>query len=347
MASQLALDLDNKKPNISAQLVDGIWEISGETYLRKRTLLAAGGHWNFLRKIWEFKGEDLPEAVKELITDWKRQVQVSEPEPLTPQTAPQVMANWFTPPSWWPIINLYIQHRPAIAVVGPAGNGKTTTVEQALTALNMPFMSISCTDRTEVVELTGGTVLTVAGEQWRDGQVTTAFRNGWAVVLDEADALDPRVMLSLQNALQDGGPDGKARFINTPDGRVYPAGPCPIILCMNTYGEGGSRTYNGRNKLDAASMDRFSVITTTYENEEGIITARGYTARTANGLVNWANDMRRKIAEAGMALPLSPRTLLRMAQAMETFGWSFEIAAQVEFFGRMDQERANILKGAK
>lgn len=344
--SQMTLELGERKPNIIAQMVNGFWELSGETYLRKRTLLAAGGHWNPKRKVWEFS-DPLPEAVQEIITSVEAPQtlsQTAEPEQTQDAEESNSLPHWFTPPSWWPLIGLYLQHRPAIAVVGPAGNGKTTTVEQALAALNMPFVSISCTDRTEVVELTGGTVLTANGEEWRDGQVTQAFRNGWAVVLDEADALDPRVMLALQNALQDAGPDGKARYINTPGGRVYPAAACPIILCMNTYGDGGNRTYNGRNKLDAASMDRFTVISTVYENEEAIITARGYSSRTAHQVVSWGQDIRRKMQDAGIALPLSPRTLLRIAQAVDTFGWSLDIATQVEFFSRMDQERAQLLK---
>lgn len=113
---------------------------------------------------------------------------------------------------------------------------------------------------------------------------------------------------------------------------------------MNTYGDGGNRTYNGRNKLDAASMDRFSVITTTYENEEGIITARGYKASTAKQVVRWADGVRSKIQEAGLALPLSPRTLLRVAQAVDIFGWSLDTAVQTEFLSRMDAERAALLK---
>jgi hypothetical protein len=35
-------------------------------------------------------------------------------------------------------------------------------------------------------------------------------------------------------------------------------------------------------------MDRFSVISTTYENEESIITARGYKPSTAKQVVQWA-----------------------------------------------------------
>ena len=350
MVSQLSLDLDNKKPAITATFSGGKWTLTGETYIRRRTFLAAGGFWNFKFKVWEFE-DPLPQMVKDCITEWVQEaapavepqpIAQPEPAPLLPQ--PSALPSWFTPPSWWEMVNLYIQYRPAIAVTGPAGNGKTTTVEQALKFLNIPFVSISCTDRTEVNDLTGGTVLTASGEEWRDGLVTQAFRTGAAVILDEADALDPRVMLALQNALQDPGPDGQARFINTPAGRVYPAAACPIILCMNTYGDGGNRAYNGRNKLDAASMDRFSMISTSYENEEGILTSRGFKAGTAKQVVRWAQETRRKIENAGLALPLSPRTLLRMAQAVDVFGWPLETAAQVEFFSRMDAERAALLK---
>lgn len=356
MAKQQALELSDKKLEIVARKEGDTWIISGETWLRRRTLGGLGGVWDKQEKVWVFMGE-LPEDVRQMVTVWDL-LPVTHLAPLPavtpePEVAPQppvikaaapALPGWFVQPSWWSIIQLYVKHRPATAVVGPAGNGKTTAVEQALAFLNIPFLSLSCTDRTEVVDLVGGTVLTAAGEEWRDGLVTQAFKEGKAVVLDEADTLDPRVFMALQNALQDGGVDNTARFVNTPAGRVYPAANCPIILCMNTTGDGPNRTYNGRNKLDAASLDRLSYISTGYENEVEILAGRGYSKFTARQVVAWANAMRRKLEENGLAMPLSPRTLLRMAQGVETFGWSLETAADMEFFTRLDADRQSILR---
>lgn len=254
------------------------------------------------------------------------------------------LPEWFTPPSWWELITVYVQHRAGIAIVGPAGNGKTTTAEMALTASGMEYISISCTDRTEVVELVGGFMLTADGEQWRDGAVTTAFKNGWAVILDEADALDPRVMMSLQNALQDAGADGSARFINTPQGKVYPADKCPIVMCMNTFGDGADRQYNSRNKLDAASRDRLTYIATDYENEVNILKARGFNGFNARRIVERVQELRQRITDNALPVVISPRTMLNIAQAVETFGWSLDTAFEVECFGKIPPVYHDLLK---
>ena len=79
MVSQLTLDFDTKKPAITATLVGSKWELTGETFMRRRTLLAAGGFWNFKFKTWEF-ADPLPEVVKECITEWVQQpAQVKSP----------------------------------------------------------------------------------------------------------------------------------------------------------------------------------------------------------------------------------------------------------------------------
>jgi len=254
------------------------------------------------------------------------------------------LPEWFTPPSWWNVVNTYIQFRPAVAIVGPAGNGKTTTSEIALNAQGFEYVSLSCTDRTEVLDLVGGLILTKDGEQWKDGVVTQAFREGKAVVLDEADALDPRVMMSLQNALQDAGPDGKARYVNTPEGKVYPAGKCPIVMCMNTTGDGGSRQYNSRNRLDAASRDRLTMIQTGYENEVEILVKRGIKKFTAKRVQEWATKMRQTIEREGLDVIISPRTMLNMAQALDTFGWSFDQTVRLEFLGKVDAKYHEFLQ---
>ena len=346
-----------------------VYKIMGKTFPFRSMFQTAGAKWDANEKVWYFLNEIHP-TIKALVSEIREDVNhpLSQVERMfnppqhietktirtvkaregalkriTKKPRPKATDTWFVKPSWWQLAMLYIQHRPALAVVGPAGNGKTTTVEQALRALSIPFLSISCTDRTEVLDLVGGTVLTAQGEMWRDGLVTTAFKQGMAVVMDEADTLDPRVMMSLQNALQDGGVDGKARYVNTPDGRVYPSGKCPIVLCMNTTGAGATRAYNGRNKLDGASLDRLSYIATGYENEASIITSRGHKQETADKIVEWASITRSKIDNAGINVTLSPRTLLRMAQGMDLFGWNLPTSAEREFLSRLSPDQVEVI----
>lgn len=256
------------------------------------------------------------------------------------------LPSWFIPPSWWTRLNTYLTTlaRPSIAIVGPAGNGKTSTAEMALQANSIEYYIMNCTDRTEVSDLIGGDKIRNGGEEFVDGIVLKAFKEGKGVILDEADALDPRVMMSLQTALLDPGPDGTSRFIALPSGeKVYPTGLCPILMTLNTFGTGANRQYNGRNKLDSASIDRLTVISTGFENEVEILKGRGYDKLLSQRIVTWSTDIRKKIDDAGLPLILSPRTMLKIAQCIKTADWSFDEAVKWEYFEAIDPTYRELL----
>jgi hypothetical protein len=239
--------------------------------------------------------------------------------------------------------------RPAIALVGPSGNGKTTVSETVLAQLGYETIVIDCNESIEVADLIGAMSYDPkVGEVWRDGKVTKAFREGKAILFNEFDALNPRVALCLQSVFQDAGPAKKGRYVtlagNVDEDRVYPVGDCPIILTMNTYGNGATRQYVGRNTLDAATLDRITLITTGYENEAQIIESHGYSEDVGRKLEAWARALRVKIESQALRIILSPRTLLRMAQKIERHGKTFEAAVQKEFMGRLDPDVQSLLR---
>lgn len=363
------------KGSIIAMRKNEDWVFMGDftaTYPNRFAFKRGGAKWNKSLKNWMYTGLRLTDDIKAIgefidvtaseidpddvdlsnITDVLMsafQVKpADEPEETglaTPSTDETALPNWYTKPSWWDYINIYIDRRPATAIVGPAGNGKTTTCEIALKAQGFEFESLSCTDRTEVVDLVGGTILTTNGEEWVDGIVTRCFREGKAVILDELDALDPRVMMCLQNALQDAGPDNTGRYVSTPAGRVYPSGKCPILMTMNTVGSGATRQYVGRNRLDSASMDRITILQTGYENEVEVLKKRGaIKGRLAKKIVTWAETTRKHIDNAGLALVLSPRTLLRIGESVQDIRMEFELACELEFFSRLEADQREIVE---
>lgn len=353
--------MDFTKVNLYAQKVGGEVHVTGDTWLRRKMLAAAGGQWSKGSNAWVFK--DVPKGLEDLLT-WLPelnaanvvvQVESASPAALAQEasetatpTAPTVVSvsypAWYVAPSWGAKLVKYLKWgRPAIAIVGPTGNGKTTATEETLKALGAEFIAISCNDQLTPLDLVGGRTIVNGSEAWVDGPVTRAFREGKAIVLDEADTLDPRTAMCLQNVLQDAGADGKARYINTPEGRVYPAGACPVILCMNTVGSGANRQYSGRNALDLAMLDRLSFIQTGYENEIDIIAKRGYGGAIAKRVVEWAEKTRQKIDASGLRVSLSPRTLLRVAQQVAC-GERFEVAIEDEFFSRLASDLVEFVK---
>jgi cobaltochelatase CobS len=142
-----------------------------------------------------------------------------------------------------------------VMMVGPAGCGKTTIGEHVATALQLPFYITSTINDTH--ELTG----------FIDGRGTYhatpfryAFEHGGVWVADEIDAWDASALLAANSALANGFavfPDVQIPIKRHADFRM--------VATANTFGTGADRVYIGRNELDAASLDRFALITVDYD----------------------------------------------------------------------------------
>ena len=138
-------------------------------------------------------------------------------------------------------------------LVGPAGTGKSTAVEQVARALGLPFYTMNRIQN--AFELTG---YNDAGGNYVSTQFYEAYTNGGVFFFDEIDASSPEALVTINTALAQGYmafPNGVKRM--HPDFKVVAAG--------NTFGKGADREYSGRNSLDSATLDRFMVIEWDYD----------------------------------------------------------------------------------
>lgn len=248
--------------------------------------------------------------------------------------------------SWYDRLATDIGLGRTIAVRGPAGNGKSTGVKAVLEAAGYKVYTMDCTDSTTVDQLVGGIVPEADGKGginmvFKPGVFAKAFSDEKAAIqLDEFDALDPRVAMCLQSALHR-APAGKKRWLSLPDhpeGGMFAKGDIPVVVTMNTWGNGATREYVGRNSLDAASMDRFnSLIDTNYEAENNILAAHGFRSTVANEVVAWANDIRKKIDSKGLRVVLSTRRLLDIAEVMDKMSETLKKATERDFWSRLEE----------
>jgi hypothetical protein len=81
----------------------------------------------------------------------------------------------------------------------------------------------------------------------------SAYRDGGVFLLDEIDAGNAGVLTVLNAALA-------GDVMATPIGMVSRSPRFLTVAGANTYGQGASRQYVGRNQLDAATLDRFAVL---------------------------------------------------------------------------------------
>ncbi len=140
-------------------------------------------------------------------------------------------------------------------LVGPAGTGKSTAVEQAAYALDLDFYSSNRVQMSH--ELTG---YKDATGNYQPTQFYYAYKNGGVFLLDEIDASSPDALVTINTAMSQG-------YMNFPNGRVYKHKDFRFAAAGNTYGTGADAQYVGRNELDAATLDRFIVLKWDYDRK--------------------------------------------------------------------------------
>lgn len=138
-----------------------------------------------------------------------------------------------------------------VLMVGSAGTGKSHAVEQCADALALSFYSMSLSPQTTKSDIFGyGDV----NGNFVETPFYKAFSGGGIMLFDEIDAGNAGVLVAINSALSNG-------FTSFPIiGNVQRHPDFIIVGTANTYGFGADRTYVGRNQLDGATLDRFTII---------------------------------------------------------------------------------------
>jgi hypothetical protein len=254
----------------------------------------------------------------------------------------------FVAPSWSRDFEDFLSIGATIALVGPAGNGKTTGAKRLLAAAGFNVYEMDCTDATMPQDIIGRTALRQEGgatvTQWIAGPLAQAFADPrGALVLNEYDALDPRTGMALQAALEAAGASSAGaaggRRATAPDSgeQINSVGPCPIVLTLNTIGHGATVAYQGRNALDGANRDRVEIIVTGYEHEAAIMVAHGIDSATASALATFAANARATLAKLNSVEILSNRRLITAGKLMDGRGLPLKDATDRAFTNRLGE----------
>lgn len=137
-----------------------------------------------------------------------------------------------------------------VMLTGSAGSGKTHASTQVAEALGVKFYSLSVGAQTSKSDIVG---FIDAGGTYRTTPFRQAYEKGGVFVMDEIDAGNSNVLIQINSALSNG-------ICSFPDKQVKAHKDFHFIATANTYGKGESMKYVGRNRLDAATLDRFTII---------------------------------------------------------------------------------------
>lgn len=185
----------------------------------------------------------------------------------------------------------------SVYLCGPAGTGKSYLAQQVADALNLEYWYTASV--VDDIQLKG---FIDANGRYHETQFYKAFTQGGVFLLDELDASVPETLVLLNNALANG-------YFDFPVGRTTAHKDFHAIAAGNTFGTGADSTYTGRYCLDAASMDRFALISVNYDREIEMVMANGDKA-----LVDFANDFRAAVEKCGTQCLCTYRAIKRLAK---------------------------------
>ena len=184
-------------------------------------------------------------------------------------------------------------------LVGPAGTGKTTMVSQAADALGLDFHAENLTAATTEYALKG---FKDANSKYVPTKLREFFQNGGVYLLDEIDNANPNVLGVLNSALSNG-------FMAFPDAMVKKHDNFIAVAAGNTYGNGATAEYVGRNPIDGATLDRFAFFNVDIDEsvEDAMLAGYALPSATASCWVKAVRQSRQNVAEAGLRVIVSPR----------------------------------------
>ncbi len=207
-----------------------------------------------------------------------------------------------------------------LALVGPAGSGKTTVCDQIAEALELPFYMLGAVSGAH--EFLG---YVDAHGRYQSTPFRQAYEHGGLFLADEIDAGDPAGTLVINSALA----NGHQAF---PD-QVEPVKKHPkfrMVAAANTFGNGADRIYVGRNPLDGATLDRFYFIAWDYDEK---------LERMIAGNDSWVDRvqaLRKGAASEKARIVISPRASINGAKLIAA-GLSRDQVEQALIWKNTDQ----------
>jgi MoxR-like ATPase len=225
------------------------------------------------------------------------------------------------------------QARMNIMIFGPTGCGKSHVCQQLADALDLRFRFVSCTAGMSEGVLAGKLLpVGTAGKfEYVMSEFVDCFENGGVFLLDEMDAADPNVLLLINAALA----NGEISLTNRPK-QPY-AKRHKDFICIaaaNTAGTNADRLYNGRNKLDGATLDRFQVGKVVFDYDIDV----ELQLCPDEELLARCHKIRKAIDDNRLERAMSTR-FIKDAYLMKTqFEWTYEELDQAYFAGWREDE---------
>lgn len=212
-------------------------------------------------------------------------------------------------------------------LVGPAGSGKTTLARQVADALGRDFYMAARV--TSEYKLTG--FIDAAGKAVQT-DFRRAYEDGGVFLFDEIDASDADALTAFNAPLAND-------IADFPDGQVKRHPDFVAIAAGNTFGRGANREYVGRQQLDAATLDRFTVFEVDYDEALELAIAGN------DDWTRYVQAVRKAVETEKVRAIVSPRASIMGARLLAA-GFDRPQVANATVWKGMDEAQRNRVEAA-
>ncbi len=237
--------------------------------------------------------------------------------------------------SQFPTLLKFVSSGLNVWLYGAAGGGKTEAARQVAEALGRRFAHISLNVQSQPSLITG--YRTATGEYVRT-PFREVYENGGVFLIDEISAANGNFLTSLNTALG----NGHCAF---PDGIVARHADAVFLAADNTSGLGANGQYNTRQKMDAATRERFVFLLWEYDHKlEKAVTLS--INPDADSWLAWVVSVRKTVDTLKLSLIASPRASINGARLLLRGLPPCIVADAVLFKGIDSDTRAKVLSNA-
>jgi len=229
---------------------------------------------------------------------------------------------------------------------GAPGAGKTHMGRQLADCLSVKCYTMSIDETTTANKLLGFQNL-VSGA-FVEGWLYEPYKDGGLVVIDEIDTGNPGIIAGLNALLAND-------YYMFPNGETLKRhDQFRVIACANTNGTGAIAGYTARQRLDAATLNRFAVVECLYDEGLELQLACGVPSRTPPwepgkvstdveclAWVKWVQDVR---SNYGRSVLISPRASMLGTRALRG-GIAVDEVAHSLVFALCAEDTVSTIKG--
>jgi len=224
-------------------------------------------------------------------------------------------------------------------LVGHAGTGKSTLIEQACAMTKRAMLRIQHTVHTEESHILGQYIFKNNETVWEPGPLQIAMKYGLTYCADEYDRGMSQVLSVYQPVLE-----GKQLVTKEAPAEWRVIKPHPdfrFVATGNTNGAGDDTgLYSATSMQDFANYERFNLMIPVgwmpADQEIAVVVAQaGVLKQDAKDLVRFANEIRKEVDGGGVQSPISPRALIAAAKIGQRIG-SFSKGIELAFLNRLN-----------